>query len=184
MPVPVNIFSLLRDAFPSQVVTGAICASSIHPGCCEIRVRPFSGEPLRGAQCTAGETFAAARGVAQGDGVGRRVEADFVGSGMRAGAVGGKRQRAGVAAFANFLRESVQGAAGRIFFCGVVNFPAPSFVVGMFGEAMRRGGYGLQENIYAHGKICAADERSVCRDDGGADLGKMIAASRWCRKRC
>ena len=43
--------------------------------------------PFCGLQCAAGKAFAAARAVAQGDGVGRGIETDFVRAGMCAGAV-------------------------------------------------------------------------------------------------
>ncbi len=80
-----------------------------------------------------GVAFAAAGGVAQGDGVGRRVEADFMRAGVGAGAVGGKTQRAGIPGGLDFFSEFFESAGGGIFFCGVMNFPAPGFVFGVRG---------------------------------------------------
>ena len=42
----------------------------------------LSDDPLRSMQRAAGETFAAARGVAQRDGIGGGIEADLVRSGI------------------------------------------------------------------------------------------------------
>src|ERR1017187_4645234 len=47
----------------------------------------FTNYPLGGFQRAPGEAFAAARGVAERDGVGRAIEADLVGAGYRAGAI-------------------------------------------------------------------------------------------------
>ena len=85
-------------------------------------------------QGAAGKTFAAARGVAQRDGVGGGVEADFVRSGKCAGAVRAEANWPRVARVAHFFGKFFQRAARRIFFCGVMDFPAPGFVFGMFRE--------------------------------------------------
>src|SRR5580704_14765053 len=81
----------------------------------------LTDDPLRGFQGAARETFAAARGVPQGDGVGSGIEADFVGAGMRTGATGGYIDGP-LEARVLHVRDQLQQSAGRrILFGGVVN---------------------------------------------------------------
>jgi len=108
-----------------------------------------------------GEGFAAAGGVAQGDGIRGGIEADFVGAGVRAGAVGGQTYGASVARGADLFGEFFESAGGSVFFRGVVDFPTPGFVFGMTGD----GGGGLRDDlkkkIYANGKVRAIQKRGA-----------------------
>ena len=81
-----------------------------------------------------GESFAAARGVPQRDGVRRRIETDFVRAGVRARAIGAEGERAGVSRGSDLFGKFFQRAGGRVLLGGMMNLPAPGFVFGVLRE--------------------------------------------------
>ena len=93
----------------------------------------FARDPTRCLQRAARKTFSAARRVAQRDGVRGGVETNFVRAGNRSGAIRAEADRPRVTRAAHFFRKFFERAAGRVFFCGMVNLPAPRFVLRMLG---------------------------------------------------
>src|SRR5271157_3175210 len=92
------------------------------------------GNPARRKKRAAGESFAAARGVAQRDGVRRRIETDFVRAGVPARAIGAEGKRSGESRGSHLFGKFLQRAGGRILFGGMMNLPTPGFVFGMLRE--------------------------------------------------
>ena len=142
----------------------------------------FVHQPARGLESATSETFATARGVAQRNGVSGRIETDFVRSGMRTGATGTERDSTRVTAREHFLLQAKKRAGRSVFFGAVMNFPAPSLVIGMMGKA--GGGFGndLKEKIDANGKIRAVEESGISALDGFANGRKSWRGSspwRW-----
>src|SRR5947209_4133359 len=108
----------------------------------------FADNPARGLESAAGETLAAARGVAQRNRIGRRVEADFVRAGVRAGAVGTHVNGPCVSRLLHLLDQLEERAGWRVFFGAVVNLPGPAAVL-RFGR-QQTGGFGDQEKKGVH----------------------------------
>src|SRR5207249_1753951 len=83
----------------------------------------------------------------QGDGVGRRIKTNFMRAGMCARPIRVQAHCAVEAARAHLLRKFFQCARRRVFFRGVVNFPAPRFVVRVLRKKRRGVRHGLHEKI-------------------------------------
>src|SRR5271169_2502644 len=138
-------------------------------------VEPFSaGDPARCLQSAARKTFAAVRCVAQRDGIGSGIETDFVRTGNRAGAIRAEADWPRVTPRVHFFGKFFERAGGRVFFCGMVNFPAPGFVLRMLGEKNGSVRNDLQKKIHAHGKIRSPHEPGLCVEDSFARNRKLF----------
>src|SRR6266852_507056 len=93
---------------------------------------------------------------------------------MRTSAIGSQREGAVVAAAADSFGKFLERAGRRIFLGGVVNFPTPCFVFGIF----RKEGGGacncLEEDVDADGEIRTVNESSATRENGFVDRGESF----------
>src|ERR1019366_3017857 len=74
----------------------------------------LAGDPLSGLQRAARESFAAARRVAQRNGIGGRIKTNLVRAGMRAGPVAAGVDGARVTGLLHFLHQLEQCARRRV----------------------------------------------------------------------
>src|SRR5271156_674399 len=118
----------------------------------------LAGHPAGRAQGSARKSLAAARGMADGDRIGRGIEAYLVRSGMRAAAAAAGVNRLGVALFFHLLNEGEQRSGGRILFRRVVNLPGPRAVLRLAREQPRRLRHNLIKDKDAHREIRAPDQ--------------------------
>jgi len=134
----------------------------------------FCLQPAGCLEGAVGVAFAVAGCVAQRDGVGGRVEPDFVRAYVGASAVGREIERAGIAGGVDFFGEFFQGAGGGVFFCGVVGFPSPRLrtrdVVKQRLRLVRLSG---RRDSHRQ-KIGAIEKRGACGFYGVANLWKVI----------
>src|SRR5260370_2611173 len=98
----------------------------------------FPDLPLGRGKRATGKAFAAARGMAEGNRIGRAIESNFVRGGMSAGAVRAYVDAPVRIGLFHLFHQFQQGAAGRIFFRGVMNFPGPRAVLLVRSELPRR----------------------------------------------
>ena len=65
-------------------------------------------------------------------------------------------------------------AGGRVFFCGVMNFPGPGGIFGLARQQSRGLGDELREYADAHGEIRAPDQARAGFIDSGASAIHLI----------
>src|SRR5579883_415544 len=133
--------------------------------------------PLCRFQSAPGEAFAAARGVAERDGIGGGVKADLVRARVCARPIGANADGAIESGGFHLLDELDECTRWGVFLGDVVNFPGPSAV--FFFIFQEPGSLGDQavEDVHAHREVGAPDERGVVRLDDGLGFGDMVEPS-------
>src|SRR5437879_3446520 len=113
----------------------------------------FADHPFGRGERAARKAFSAARGVAQRNGVGRRIETNFVGAGMSAGPVRAYIHSPVRIGLFHLFHQFQQRSARRVFFGGVMNFPGPRSVLLVRSELPRRFATQTQKDINSDGKV-------------------------------
>src|ERR1035437_10382420 len=113
----------------------------------------FAYNPLSGFQRAPGEAFPAARGVAQRDGVRPAIEANFVSTGNRAGAICAHVDGARIARLLHLFHQLQQGTRWRVFLRRVMDFPGPCAVCRLGRQQPRGFRHQAEEDVHADRKI-------------------------------
>src|ERR1700741_4755496 len=123
----------------------------------------FPADPPRRLQRAAGKSFTIARRMPQRNRVRRGIEPNFVRPGDRAGAVRSKVDFPRISVRSDLFSQSFQRSRRRIFLGGVMDFPAPGFVVRILREKLGGARYCLEEDVNADRKIGAPYQRGSRR---------------------
>src|SRR4029077_3482770 len=137
----------------------------------------FASEPACRAQSPSHKAITASRGVAERDGVFARIKADFVSARNRSSAIGAEAHGTRISAARDIFSECEKRARRRIFFRGVVNFPAPCavcFFVCKTASCFSNDGAKMMQ---ADGEIRAPDDAAVFRRGNFANLRYFLKPS-------
>src|SRR5712692_6198106 len=118
----------------------------------------FAYEPLRGLQSATSKSFAISRGVAQRDGIGARIEADFVSARMRSGTVRADVDGASISRALHLLDNLKQSAGRRVFLGRMMDLPSPGAIFRLIRDQARGFGGQPQKHVDADGIIGAPDQ--------------------------